>query len=209
MMLLHQSPNEKEDDISYCFKRSGSIAGHVTDVLKGLLTVAGGSITALGKKELRHFHTSKSISNVKHHFFLQNGVKLMIEGGTANAIFFRCFVAKKGTETELKRRLHVVFPRWSLATIYVMLVFLTAYVSAAMEQLFLFHLVLIRKQTIQKDIRRWAFNFFHADQQETRFPCKQTFVEEDILSYFRPGINGIKLMQGSKVLIFWSTARKK
>ncbi|WZZ20463.1 hypothetical protein YC2023_121850 [Brassica napus] len=37
---------------------------------------------------------------------------LMIEGGTANAIFFRCFVAKKGTETKLKRRPHVMFPRW-------------------------------------------------------------------------------------------------
>ncbi|KAG5414433.1 hypothetical protein IGI04_002000, partial [Brassica rapa subsp. trilocularis] len=232
MMLLHQSPNEKEDDISYCFKRSGSIAGHVTDVLKGLLTVRIVSLNYLKHKPIAHS------SNIINCLLLQ---QLMIEGGTANAIFFRCFVAKKGTETELKRRLHVVFPRWSLATIYVMLVFLTAYVSAAMEQLFLFHLVLIRKldsssvessdfdsperprhmliskfmfkkahnQTIQKDIRRWAFNFFHADQQETRFPCKQTFVEEDILSYFRPGINGIKLMQGSKVLIFWSTARKK
>ncbi|CAG7888163.1 unnamed protein product [Brassica rapa] len=65
-----------------------------------------------------------------------------------------CFVAKKGTETELKRRLHVVFPRWSLATIYVMLVFLTAYVSAAMEQLFLFHLVLIRKYSVLNRISR-------------------------------------------------------
>ncbi|KAG2329675.1 hypothetical protein Bca52824_000855 [Brassica carinata] len=76
-------------------------------------------------------------------------------------------------------------------------------------------------ETIEKDRRRWAFNFFHADQQETRFPCKQThrsadhfklvsrmqtFVEEDKLFYFRAGI---KVRQGSKVLNFWSTTRKK
>ncbi|KAF3513894.1 hypothetical protein F2Q69_00004764 [Brassica cretica] len=57
---------------------------------------------------------------------------LILEGGTAIAIFFRCYVAKKGMETELKRRLHVVFPRWFLAPISVMLVWLAAYVSAAM-----------------------------------------------------------------------------
>lgn len=45
--------------------------------------------------------------------------QLMIEGGTAVAVFVRCFVDKKGVETELKRRLHVEFPRWVLATISV------------------------------------------------------------------------------------------
>nr|VDC75616.1 unnamed protein product [Brassica rapa] len=128
MMLLHQSPNEKEDDISYCwFAHSCRVR-----------------FSGLKPK-------SKSLLNIINCLLLQ---QLMIEGGTANAIFFRCFVAKKGTETELKRRLHVVFPRWSLATIYVMLVFLTAYVSAAMEQLFLFHLVLIRKYSVLNRISR-------------------------------------------------------
>lgn len=45
--------------------------------------------------------------------------QLMIEGGTAVAVFVRCFVDKKGIETELRRRLHVEFPRWVLATISV------------------------------------------------------------------------------------------
>ncbi|KAG5394111.1 hypothetical protein IGI04_024074 [Brassica rapa subsp. trilocularis] len=62
-----------------------------------------------------------------------------------NCLGKRCFVAKKGMETELKRRLHVVFPRWSLAPISVMLVWLAGYVSAAMGKFFLFYLVLIKK----------------------------------------------------------------
>lgn len=33
--------------------------------------------------------------------------------------------------------------------------------------------------TIHKDIRRWAFNFFHADQQETRFLWKHKPTETD------------------------------
>ncbi|CAN6983163.1 unnamed protein product [Brassica oleracea var. botrytis] len=74
---------------------------------------------------------------------------LILEGVTAIAIFFRSFVAKKGMETELKRRLHVVFPRWSLAPISVMLVWLAAYVSAAMGKFFLFYLVLIKKVVLK------------------------------------------------------------
>ncbi|KAH0915120.1 hypothetical protein HID58_029566, partial [Brassica napus] len=104
----------------------------------------------------------------------------------------------KGMETELKRRFHVVFPRWSLAPISVMLVWLAAYVSAAMGKFFLFYLVLIKKvvpkylqrmktydyilatgggnrftevlielaETIEKEVIRWALNFF-PDQQAT------------------------------------------
>ncbi|KAJ4825566.1 Protein S-acyltransferase 18 [Turnera subulata] len=70
---------------------------------------------------------------------------LMIEGGTAIAIFVRCFTDKKGIERELKRKLHFEFPRGALATISVLLVLMTAYSTAAMGQLFLFHAVLIRK----------------------------------------------------------------
>ncbi|KAL9397171.1 hypothetical protein Peur_011424 [Populus x canadensis] len=70
---------------------------------------------------------------------------LIIEGGTAIAIFIRCFTDKKGIERELERRLHVEFPRGVLATISVLLVLMTAYSSAAMGQLFFFHVVLIRK----------------------------------------------------------------
>jgi len=45
--------------------------------------------------------------------------QLIIEGGTALAVFVRCFVDKKGMEMELKRRLYVEFPQWALATISV------------------------------------------------------------------------------------------
>ncbi|CAF1718581.1 BnaCnng22700D [Brassica napus] len=70
--------------------------------------------------------------------------------------------------------------------------------------------------------RRWAFNFFHTDQQATRFTYNHkpiepdhfklvsrmlTSVEEDRLFYFSPRIYGTKLRQGSKVLNLWYTAR--
>ncbi|XP_030460259.1 protein S-acyltransferase 18 [Syzygium oleosum] len=70
---------------------------------------------------------------------------LILEGGTAVAIFVRCFVDKEGIEHELRRRLYIKFPREVLATISVLLVLLTAYSSAALGQLFFFHMVLIRK----------------------------------------------------------------
>ncbi|KAK3445774.1 hypothetical protein EUGRSUZ_A01002 [Eucalyptus grandis] len=70
---------------------------------------------------------------------------LIIEGGTAVAIFVRCFVDKEGIEHESRRRLYTKFPRGVLATISVLLVLLTAYSSAALGQLFFFHMVLIRK----------------------------------------------------------------
>jgi palmitoyltransferase len=52
-------------------------------------------------------------------FLNQIVVQLIIEGGTAIAIFIRCFTDKKGIERELERRLHVEFPRGVLATISV------------------------------------------------------------------------------------------
>ncbi|KAL4558934.1 hypothetical protein LXL04_037139 [Taraxacum kok-saghyz] len=70
---------------------------------------------------------------------------LMIEGGTAVVVFIRCFMDPKGLDMELERRLHVHFPRALLSAICVFLVLLTAYGSAALGQLFFFHVVLIRK----------------------------------------------------------------
>ncbi|XP_015891778.2 protein S-acyltransferase 18 [Ziziphus jujuba] len=70
---------------------------------------------------------------------------LIIEGGTAIVIFIRCFADKNGIQEELKRRLYIEFPRGVLATISVLLLLMTAYGSAAMGQLFFFHVVLIRK----------------------------------------------------------------
>ncbi|XP_020590672.1 protein S-acyltransferase 18 [Phalaenopsis equestris] len=69
---------------------------------------------------------------------------LVTEGGTALAIFIRCFASKK-ISMELKQKLHTEFPKGLLAAISVVLTALTAYSIAALWQLFFFHAVLIRK----------------------------------------------------------------
>ncbi|CAN4112706.1 unnamed protein product [Withania somnifera] len=72
-------------------------------------------------------------------------IMLLIEGGTAATIFVRCFANKRSIELEIQRRFSAKFPRGVLATICVILFFMTSYCSAALGQLFLFHIVLIRK----------------------------------------------------------------
>ncbi|KAH0733091.1 hypothetical protein KY285_001703 [Solanum tuberosum] len=72
-------------------------------------------------------------------------IMLLIEGGTAAAIFVRCFANKRSIELEIQRRFSAKFPRGVLATICVILFFMTSYCAAALGQLFLFHIVLIRK----------------------------------------------------------------
>lgn len=69
---------------------------------------------------------------------------LIIEGGTALTIFIRCF-ASKSISLQLKHQFHVEFPKGVLIAISVLLAALTAYSSAALGQLFVFHVVLIRK----------------------------------------------------------------
>lgn len=79
-------------------------------------------------------------------------IMLIVEGGTAIAIFIRCLADQKGIEQELKRRHYLKFPREALAVISVLLVLMTAYSSVALGQLFFFHMLLIRKVLIaQKD----------------------------------------------------------
>ncbi|KAL6008876.1 hypothetical protein ACLOJK_022102 [Asimina triloba] len=72
-------------------------------------------------------------------------VELIVEGGTAVAIFIRCFADRKGIEKELEQKLFIKFPRGILAAISAFLALMTAYGSAALGQLFFFHVVLIRK----------------------------------------------------------------
>ncbi|XP_010241438.1 PREDICTED: protein S-acyltransferase 18 [Nelumbo nucifera] len=72
-------------------------------------------------------------------------IMLVMEGGSAIAIFIRCFVDKIGIEQEVVKKIHIEIPRGVLAAISVFLVLMTAYSSAALGQLFFFHLVLIRK----------------------------------------------------------------
>ncbi|XP_077239852.1 DHHC-type zinc finger family protein [Tasmannia lanceolata] len=70
---------------------------------------------------------------------------LFIEGGSAIAIFVRCFADSKGLSKELEQKLYIKFPRGILATISVLLTLMIAYSSAALGQLFFFHVLLIRK----------------------------------------------------------------
>ncbi|KQJ91709.1 protein S-acyltransferase 18 [Brachypodium distachyon] len=70
---------------------------------------------------------------------------LVIEGGTAIAIFVRCFVDSKGVKMEMEHRLHIRLPKGAHAALSMAFVIFTMYSTAALGQLFFFHVVLIRK----------------------------------------------------------------
>ncbi|KAE8809826.1 putative S-acyltransferase [Hordeum vulgare] len=70
---------------------------------------------------------------------------LVIEGGTAVAIFIRCFIDSKGLKTEMEHRLHVRLPKGAHAAVSMVFVIFTLYSTAALGQLFFFHVLLIRK----------------------------------------------------------------
>ncbi|KAK9086193.1 hypothetical protein Syun_028587 [Stephania yunnanensis] len=135
------SPNVKDDDTTFCALCDFEV-----------------------KKHSKHCRTcNRCVEGFDHHCrWLNNCIgkknyttfillmvfvlsMLIIEGGTAIAIFVRCFADKKGMELELKRKLYIEFPRGVIAAISVLLVLMTAYSSAALGQLFFFHVVLIKK----------------------------------------------------------------
>ncbi|XP_068663143.1 protein S-acyltransferase 18 [Aristolochia californica] len=70
---------------------------------------------------------------------------LVTEGGTAIAIFIRCFADKKGISDEFRQKLYIEFPRGVIAVIAVLLTLMTAYTTIALGQLFFFHVILIKK----------------------------------------------------------------
>uniref|UniRef100_A0A0D9XYB8 S-acyltransferase n=1 Tax=Leersia perrieri TaxID=77586 RepID=A0A0D9XYB8_9ORYZ len=70
---------------------------------------------------------------------------LVIEGGTAIAIFVRCFTDSKGLKMEMENRLHFRLPKGAHAALSMVFVIFTLYSTAALGQLFFFHVVLIRK----------------------------------------------------------------
>uniref|UniRef100_A0A453SB35 S-acyltransferase n=1 Tax=Aegilops tauschii subsp. strangulata TaxID=200361 RepID=A0A453SB35_AEGTS len=78
---------------------------------------------------------------------------LVIEGGTAAAVFIRCFIDSKGLKTEMEHRLHVRLPKGAHAALSMVFVIFTLYSTAALGQLFFFHVLLIRKSTRKLSIR--------------------------------------------------------
>ncbi|KAG4983268.1 hypothetical protein JHK87_028017 [Glycine soja] len=138
------APNLNEDDISFCALCDFEVKKHSKHCRTCNRCVEGFD------HHCRWLNNCVGKRNYTTFFLLMIFVLLMllIEGGTAIAIFIRCFVDRRGIEKELQRKLYVDFPRGVLATICVRVVFLlllTAYSSAALGQLFFFHVVLIRK----------------------------------------------------------------
>ncbi|XVF33002.1 hypothetical protein REPUB_Repub17cG0130800 [Reevesia pubescens] len=135
------SPDLKADDISYCSLCDFEVKKHSKHCRTCNRCVEGFD------HHCRWLNNCVGKRNYTTFILLMSFVLLMLilEGGTAFAIFIRCFADKKRIEQELERRLYIEFPREVLATITILLALFTAYGSAAMGQLFFFHVVLIRK----------------------------------------------------------------
>ncbi|KAI3732547.1 hypothetical protein L1987_63753 [Smallanthus sonchifolius] len=135
------SPGPLQDDISFCVlcdsqvKKNSKHCRTCNRCVEGFDHHCRWLNNCVGKKNYRSF--------ILLLIFVL--LMLMIEGGTAVAIFIRCFTDAKGVNRELVEKLHFHFPRGLLSAICVLLVLLTAYGSAALGQLFFFHVVLIRK----------------------------------------------------------------
>lgn len=72
-------------------------------------------------------------------------IMLILEGGAGLAVFIRCFANRKGIIHELEFRFGSRFPRGAFAAIVAFFVLVSVYATAALGQLFFFHIVLIKK----------------------------------------------------------------
>ncbi|KAF6172255.1 hypothetical protein GIB67_024877 [Kingdonia uniflora] len=135
------TPDVKDDDITFCALCDFEVRKHSKHCRSCHRCVEGFD------HHCRWLNNCIGKKNYTTFILLMVFVLLMlfVEGGTAVAIFVRCFADKKGLEKELEKKLYIEFPRGVLAAISVLLFLLTAYGSAALGQLFFFHLVLIRK----------------------------------------------------------------
>ncbi|KAL0916516.1 hypothetical protein M5K25_014035 [Dendrobium thyrsiflorum] len=153
------------------------------------------------KKKLHHIHTSVGFYNVHGNdlyfavityvvriLFIHlsterkleispKKLQLVMEGGTAIAIFIRCF-ASKSISLELKQKLHTKFPKGVLGAISVLLVALTAYSSAALWQLFFFHAVLI-----QKGMRTYDYILAMREESQSMDPFDDSDLSSDDSDY--------------------------
>ncbi|XWS36018.1 hypothetical protein CRYUN_Cryun20dG0046100 [Craigia yunnanensis] len=164
------SPDLREDDISYCPLCDFEVKKHSKHCRTCNRCVEGFD------HHCRWLNNCVGKRNYTTFILLMIFVLLMLilEGGTAIAIFVRCFADKKGIELELEKRLYIEFPREVLATITILLALFTAYGSAAMGQLFFFHVVLIRK-----GMR--TYDYILAMKEENQFPV-DPFDDLDISS---------------------------
>ncbi|KAJ8573652.1 hypothetical protein K7X08_010163 [Anisodus acutangulus] len=135
------APQTKDDDFSFCslcdfeVKRRSKHCRTCNRCVEGFDHHCRWLNNCVGKKNYTTF------------IFLMISllIMLLIEGGTAAAIFVRCFANKRSIEQEIHRQFSAKFPRGVLAAICVFLFLMTSYCSAALGQLFFFHIVLIRK----------------------------------------------------------------
>ncbi|XVE77392.1 hypothetical protein DITRI_Ditri13aG0058800 [Diplodiscus trichospermus] len=164
------SPDLKEDDTSYCSLCDFEVKKHSKHCRTCNRCVEGFD------HHCRWLNNCVGKRNYTTFFLLMIFVLLMLilEGGTAIAIFVRCFTDKKGIEQELEKRLFIEFPREVLATITILLALFTAYGSAAVGQLFFFHVVLIRK-----GMR--TYDYILAMKEDNQFPV-DPFGDSDISS---------------------------
>ncbi|KAK1281093.1 putative S-acyltransferase [Acorus gramineus] len=134
-------PHLKGDDISYCSLCDSEVKLHSKHCRSCNRCVEGFD------HHCRWLNNCIGRKNYTTFILLMVFVLLLLitEGGTAIAVFIRCFADRKGMEQELEEKLYIKFPRGVLAAISVLLALTAAYGSVALGQLFFFHVVLIRK----------------------------------------------------------------
>ncbi|XP_075094019.1 protein S-acyltransferase 18 isoform X3 [Nicotiana tabacum] len=135
------APQTREDDISFCSLCDFEVKKHSKHCRTCNRCVEGFD------HHCRWLNNCVGKKNYTTFIFLMISllIMLLIEGGTAVAIFVRCFANKRSIEQEIHIRFNAKFPRGVLATFCVILFLMTSYCSAALGQLFFFHIVLIRK----------------------------------------------------------------
>ncbi|XP_021839887.2 protein S-acyltransferase 18 [Spinacia oleracea] len=164
--------NDKEDDFSFCSLCNFHVKKHSKHCRTCNRCVEGFD------HHCRWLNNCVGKRNYTTFILLMICVLLMlaIEGGIAIAIFIRCFAYKKDVDQELARVYQTTkFPRGILAAISAVLVLMTAYGSAALGQLFFFHVVLIRK-----GMR--TYDYILAMREEHRFSGLESFNDSDFSS---------------------------
>ncbi|KZV57599.1 DHHC-type zinc finger family protein isoform 1 [Dorcoceras hygrometricum] len=161
-------PNPKDDDISFC-----SLCDFEVNKYSKHCRTCNRCVEGFDH-HCRWLNNCVGKKNYSTFILLMTFVLIMltVEGGTAVAVFVRCFSDSKGIEQELRRRHYDNFPRGVLAAASILLVLVTAYSMAALGQLFFFHLVLIRKGIS-------TYDYILAMKEENQFVELESFEDSD------------------------------